>query len=80
MDQPKLKRAQRNSEDRKIKKKRIVESSEDESDEEDESEWAVVRREGEAEKTTASGVDEPSGTENAKTPKTVGNKSKLYRA
>ena len=48
VDQPKMKRAQTNSEDRKIKKKRIVESSEDESDEEDESKWAVVRREGKA--------------------------------
>ena len=34
-------------------------------------------REGEAEKTAASGANEPSGADNAKTPKTVDNKRKL---
>ena len=58
-------------------RKSEYESSEDESDDEEESDWAVVGREGEAEKTTASGADEPSGTDNAKIPKTVGNKRKL---
>ena len=76
-DQLEMKRVQTNSENRKTKKKRIVESSKDEGAEEEESEWAVVGREGEAEKTAASGADEPSGTDNAKTPKTVGNKRKL---
>ena len=76
-NQLEMKRAQTTSENRKTKKKRIVESSEDESDEEEESEWAVVGREGEAEKTAASGANEPSGTDNTKTPKTVGNKRKL---
>ena len=38
VDQPEMKRAQANSENRKVKKKRIVESSEDESDEEKENE------------------------------------------
>ena len=79
---PEKKRAKTNSEERRIKKRQIVESSEDESDEADESEWADVRREGEAKKTTAtenqaSGADEPSGTEKPIVPKTVGNKRKL---
>ena len=78
-DQLEMERAQTNSENRKTKKKRIVESSEDESHEEEESEWAVVGREDGAEKTTASGADETSGTDNAKTPKTVGNKRKLSK-
>ena len=76
-DQLEMEWAQTNSENRKTKKKRKIESRKDKSDEEEESEWAVVGREGEAEKTAASGADEPSGTDNAKTPKTVGNKSKL---
>ena len=62
---------------RKTKKNRIVEYSEDESDEDEESEWAVVGREGEAEKTAVSRANEPSGTDKEQTPKTVGNKRKL---
>ena len=48
---------------RKTKKNRIVEYSEDESDEDEESEWTVVGRAGEAEKTAACGANEPSGTD-----------------
>ena len=72
-----MERARKTSENWKTKKNQIVESSEDESDEEEESEWAVVGREGEAEKTAASGANEPSGKVKGKTPKTVGNKRKL---
>ena len=62
---------------RKTKKNRRVEYSEDESDEDEESEWAVVGRAGEVEKTAASGANDPSGTDKEQTPKTVGNKRKL---
>ena len=62
---------------RKTKKSRIVEYSEDESKEDEESEWAVVGFEGKAEKTAASGANELSGTDKEQTPKTVGNKMKL---
>ena len=55
----------------------ILETSEDERDEEKESECAVVGREREAEKTAASGANEPSRADNAKTPKTFNNKRKL---
>ena len=52
---------------RKTKKHRIVEYSEDESDEDEDSEWAVMGRAGESEKTAvltaAGGENEPSGTD-----------------
>ena len=47
---------------RKTKKNRIVEYSEDESDKDEESKWAVVGRAGETEKTAVSGANEPPGT------------------
>ena len=62
---------------RKTKKNRIVENSEEKSDEDEDSEWAVVGRAGETEKTAAIGKNEPSGTDREQTPKTVGNKKKL---
>ena len=76
-DHLEMERARKTSENRKTKKSRIVESSEDESDDEEESEWAVVGRESEAEKTAASGANELLGTAKEKTPKIVGNKRKL---
>ena len=77
-----MKRAQTNSEERRIKKRRILESRDEKRDEEDESERTNVRRECEATTTTttenqASGADEPSGTEKAIVPKTVGHKRKM---
>ena len=59
-----------------------MESSDEESDEEDENERTNKRQEGEATTTTAtqnqaSGANEPSGTEKAISPKTVGQKRKV---
>ena len=48
---------------RKTKKNRIVQYSEDESDEEEEREWAVMGRTDEAAKTAASGENDLSGTD-----------------
>ena len=60
----------------KTRKNRIVEYSKDKSDEDEDSEWAVVGRAGASEKTAilpaASGENEPSGTDREQTPKTVG--------
>ena len=60
---------------RKTRKNRIVEYSEDESDDDTNSEWAVVGRAGASEKTAvltaASGENEPSGTDRDQIPKTI---------
>ena len=59
---------------KKPKKQRIVEYSEDESDEEGDSDWAVETNE--TAKIAAGGENEPSGTDKERTPKTVGGKQK----
>ena len=62
---------------RKSKKNRIFVHSEDESDEDEDSDRAVMGRTDEATKTLASGGEsEPSGTDKEQTPKNVGNKRK----
>ena len=57
---------------KKPKKHRIVEYSEDESDEDGDSDWAVET----AKIAAGGGENEPSGTDKERTPKTVGGKRK----
>ena len=64
---------------RKTKKSRIVEYSEDESKEDEDSEWAVVGCTNEAEKTAGSGENEPSGTDREPTPKPTAIKESWLR-